>query len=318
MPPICAVSFDIDTLASLYKGRGCHHPGGYTYAELHSGLETIFGFLEPYHTNTTMFMVGQDMALPQNQEVIRTTADLGHEIANHTHSHPQGFRFLPYAEKEKELVLMEEVCFSVIGKRPIGFRAPGWNTNDELVTLLKHHDYVYDSSVFPTYLTPLLKYLHWYTMRSRNKEDRTTLGLLRYMVAPNTPYRTNSRSLLQRGRGGIIEFPITVTPMLRFPFFGTTLLSTPFTVFKASLASLRISKRPIQFQLHLTDFVDFNRFSLYDQISTKGQGQYIPLAMFMPIVKKLEKLRRAMDLLAESYEFMTLAKWAEIIDDTAV
>ena len=75
-------------------------------------------------------MVGNDFLYEKNHASIKTIANNGHEIANHSMTHPQGFRWLSIKEKEFELVSMSDICHDVLGKRPIGFRAPGWNIDD--------------------------------------------------------------------------------------------------------------------------------------------------------------------------------------------
>jgi hypothetical protein len=306
-----AISSDIDTLASIYKGQGCRRTAGYTYAELRMGLENFSRFLEPYATKATLFMVGNDFLHVENHSAIRAIARDGHEIANHTLTHAQGFRLLSLEKKEAEIAGMEQLCDEVTGNRPIGFRSPGWNISDNTISLLKKRGYAYDSSIFPTSLMPVLKFLHWYTMRSRKREDRTTMGLYRYMAAPVSPYRTSQRSFVERGQDGIVEFPITVTPAVRLPFFATFLLATGLELFKLAYHGLKTLKRPIQFQFHLSDFVDYSHADLVDQVPRTGDGVYVPQALHTPLAKKVALFRQALDVIAHDYSFTTLAQWAE-------
>jgi len=78
---------------------------------------------------------------------------------------------------------MEDACHAVIGRRPVGFRSPGWNMGDDAIAILQRRGYVYDSSIHPMSLTPLFKLLHWWNTSSRTGGDRTTLGHLAYMFA---------------------------------------------------------------------------------------------------------------------------------------
>ena len=307
---LAAITSDIDSLEAIYKGQGCRRTEGYTRAEMRMGLENFHRFLEPYGVHATLFIVGNDMKYPENQPAIRAMAEAGHEIANHTLTHAQGFRLLNEEQKEAELAGMEELCLQVIGKRPVGFRSPGWNVGDDARPILQRRGYLYDSSVHPTSLMPLLKFMHWYSMRSRSAADRTTMGHLHYMFAPAVPYRTSRRSLGKKGADGIIEFPITVTPVLRLPFFATFLISTGLSVFRASLHALKVLNRPLQFQFHLSDFVDYNHPDLSDQVPEDGQGQYVPLALRLSLEKKLALFREVMDALTNAYEFYTLEDWA--------
>jgi len=305
-----AISCDIDTLSSIYKGRGCLRSGGYTYAELNMGLENFSRFLEPLGIKATLFMVGNDFKHKVNHDTIRSMAAQNHEIANHTMTHAQGFRFLSPEEKETEIRDMEDICEQVIGLRPKGFRSPGWNIGDDALPILKRRGYWYDSSVHPTSLMPILKFLHWYSMSSRKGGDRTTMGHMRYMFAPTKPYRTSMQSLAGRGEDGIIEFPLTVTPLIRLPFFATFLLATGIELFERSYQALKTRQRPIHFMFHLSDFVDYSHPDLADQVPD-ASGIYVPQALRTSLDQKLNLFRKAMNTLAEDYTFSTLAEWAE-------
>jgi len=308
-----AISSDIDTLKSIYGGRGCRRPGGYTHAELAGGLENFCRFLEPFGVKATLFMVGYDFTLPQNHGAIRATAARGHEIANHTLTHAQGFRLLGPAAMEAEIAGMEDACHAVIGERPVGFRSPGWNVGDSAIQILKRRGYVYDSSIHPMSLTPLFKFLHWWNTSSRTGGDRTTLGQLNYMFAPLTPYRTAADALARPGEGGLVELPLTVVPFVRAPFWATFLLATGFELFRKSYGAIKSMGLPIQYTFHLSDFVDYTTPELADQVPSPGDGVYVPQALRVPLSKKLPLFQRAMDVIAADYEFCTLREWAESV-----
>ena len=312
-PLVGAISSDIDTLHSLYKGHGLRRPH-YTYAEMQIGLENFSRFLEPYGVKATLFMVGHDFHQPQNVASIRGMAATGHEIANHSMTHPQGFRHLPAHEMEAEVAAMEDVCTAILGRRPVGFRSPGWNIGDGAIEILKRRGYLYDSSVHPTSLMPLFKFLHWWNTRSRTGSDRTTMGQLNYMLSPLRPYRTSPHSLAQRGSGGLVELPVTVVPGIRLPFWATFLLASGLGVFKASLEVLVAMRMPMQFQFHLSDFVDFNTPEFIDQVPRAGDGVYVPRALWTPLATKRELFTQAMDLLTEHYTCIPLQQWAAQVE----
>jgi hypothetical protein len=304
-----AVSCDVDTLASIYKGYDCRRSGGYTYVEFRMGIESFMRFLEPFGIKATLFMVGKDLLQEQNVPHARAAVAEGHEIANHTLSHVQGFRFLSPEEKEAEIAAMEEVCEEVTGKRPVGFRSPGWNISDDALPILKRRGYLYDSSVFPSSLNPLLKILQWFTVRKMSRKDRSTLGQLGYALAPTCPYRTSENSLGRRGDADFVEFPLTVVPLLRLPFFATFLLATGLQVFKTCFRILKAFKRPIFYQFHLSDFVDYDHPDLLDQVP-RARGVYVPKALRISLSKKMSVLQPAMEMIASDSAFLRLDGWA--------
>lgn len=308
-----AISCDVDTLAALYKGRGCRASGGYSYDDLREGLERFDRFLDGYGVRATLFMVGADFHPAGNHPVIRSMAARGHEIANHTATHAQGFRLLSAAGQEAEIAGMEEACVAVTGARPVGFRAPGWNMSNSAIDILARRGYRYDSSVFPTSMTPALKVLHRLHTRRAEPIEQTTLGPLSYMRAPVEPYRASVGRLERPGDGPLIELPVTVVPVLRIPFFATFLVTTGMRVFDWSLSALRRARRPIQFQFHLSDFVDYTAGHLADEVPRDGSGLYVSKGLRLPLDRKIAMFSTVMDRLTETCDFVTLRDWAAAI-----
>ena len=314
---MAGISSDIDTLQSIYGGIGCRRPGGYSHVEFELGLERFARFLERYDAPATLFMVGADFDRPRHAGLIRDVADAGHEIANHTMSHSQGFRCLGVEEKEAAIAGMEQRCLAVTGRRPVGFRSPGWNVSDDALPILRRRGYRYDASVFPTSAMPALKAAHWRATSGRTGGDRSTMGLWRYMGAPTEPYLVDD-GLGRSRRGAVgeaeqpfVEIPVTVTPVLRLPFFATWLVATGLALFQRSYEALLRRGRFVQFQFHLSDFVDYGRPELADQVPRAGDGVYVPAALRMSLADKLDLFTRAMDRIAADHDFETLAARAD-------
>lgn len=305
-----AITSDIDTLNSIYHGIGCKRSSGYTFAELRIGLENFCNFLDGYGVKATMFIVGEDLEYEQNIPYLQEVVMKGHEIGNHTYSHAQSFRLMNQAEKESEIKRMDSLCQQKIGVKPVGFRCAGWNISSDAIAILKKNGYLYDSSVHPTSLTLLLKTLQWLTNAKRSSAERTTLGESSNMFAPLKPYITHPRQLWRRGKNGIIEFPLTVTPILRLPFYATFLLSSGRQVFNISYELLKTFQMPIVYSFHLSDFVDYTHKDLKDQVPSASDGVYIPKALLTPLSKKMELFKRAMDKITKDYSFTTLKDWA--------
>ena len=307
------ISIDVDSLSSIYKGQGCSRSGGYTFLEFRTGLENLSDFFLKYQIKTTMFMVGSDFLYKDNHSSIKDIASIGHEIANHSMTHPQGFRWLPLDEKEKELTRMSDTCQEVTGTRPIGFRSPGWNIDDSTISVLNKLYYTYDSSVFPTSLMPVMKFAHWSSMSKQKKQDRTTMGQTNYMAAPLKPYHVSDKSLGRAGSNALIEFPISVTPLLRIPFFATLLLFTGIGFYKQLYRSIRSAGIPIHFQMHLSDFIDYSIPEIQDQMPSNKQGAYLPQSLSTPLSKKIDLFSEMVEIIGQDHEFITLEKWSEIL-----
>ena len=317
MTNFACISIDVDTLSSIYKGRGCTRSGGYTFVELRQGLETIDHFFHSYPIKTTLFMVGNDFLFFENHPAIKAMHRSGHEFANHSMTHPQGFRWLSAKEKAEEITKMGGICEEITGKRPVGFRSPGWNIDDSVIPVLQKLGYRYDSSVFPTFLMPLMKFSHWASMYTQVKSDRTTMGMWRYMFAPIKPYQTSQSTLARSGESNLIEFPVSVTPVLRVPFFATLLLFTGIWFYKNLYRRIRQNNLPIHFQMHLSDFVDYSQPELQEQMPNQNQGTYVPQALHTSLAKKIEVFREMIDTIAADYSFLTLEEWSQRIESEA-
>ena len=308
---LACISIDVDSLASIYKGLGCTRPGGYTYIEFRTGMENLAKFFEGFNIKATLFMVGGDFKYQANIPTIKAIHKAGHEIANHSMSHPQGFRYLSAEEKETELRAMGDICREAIGETPIGFRSPGWNIDDETIPVLRKLGYQYDSSVFPTFLMPVMKFAHWRSMSKQPAPVRTTMGQYSYMFAPLRPYYTSANSLARKGQDGLIEFPISVSPILRIPFFATLLTFTGVGFYRHLFRRMRQHNLPVHFQMHLSDFMDYNLPELADQMPRAGSGTYVPQALNTSLEKKLELFSEMIELIGSEYQFLTLKQWAQ-------
>lgn len=287
------ISIDIDTLRSLFKTP-------YESNEFEEGLSEICSFFEKANIKTTLFFIGQDLAVEKNRRIIQDVLSLGHEIANHTMNHAQGLRFLSREEKEKEISDFEIICEKVAGFRPVGFRAPGWNIDEEILEILVLRGYKYDSSIFPTFLMPLMKGAYYLVKRTGSCSERTTMGKLRYMFCPIEPYRTRAVSF-GRGGNGLLEFPITVSPIIRMPLFATMLLKFGMDRFENTFKNIQKNRVPVQFMLHLFDFVDFSK---YDRSCIfRLKDFYLPESLIMDHRKKADLIKRAIDMMSTHYEF---------------
>jgi len=80
----------------------------------------------------------------------------GHEIVNHTLTHPENKYFNPdrefielsYLEKQEEIVLFDETTWKTLGYKAVGFRTPhfGSNHSTDVYSILRNADYSYSSS----------------------------------------------------------------------------------------------------------------------------------------------------------------------------
>ena len=194
-----------------------------------------------------------------------------------------------------------EAIARATGRRPEGFRAPGYTVSDALFDVLEDVGVAFDSSVFPCPPYYLAKAAAMAGMRLRGRTSRSILDTPRVMAAPRRPYRPGRR-WHERGRRRFLELPVQVTPGVRLPFFGTSIgLGGPAVARALAWSSLRDPL--VNLELHLVDFLDAS-----DGLEALAAHQP---ELRVPLAKRLDALAAALDVLAHAgYAFVTLAEAA--------
>lgn len=93
----------------------------------------ILEILDRYQVKASFFVVGK-MA-NQNRDLVLRMAASGHDVCNHSFSHPNLTTISP-EQVRMELRQTSDVVESITGKRPIYFRPPGGNYNDSILSIV--------------------------------------------------------------------------------------------------------------------------------------------------------------------------------------
>jgi hypothetical protein len=106
-----------------------------------------------------------------------------------------------------------------LGAEPVGFRAPGYTHTRALLEQVHALGYVYDSSALPSppYWLAKVVAIAWYALRGRRSQSLVR-GVSSFLGA---------REPCVHAGIDLWELPMSVTPWLRLPLIGTTLLSGP-------------------------------------------------------------------------------------------
>ncbi len=154
-------------------------------------LPNLLAMLGRYQIKASFACVGAWIEkYPKEHAMILTD---GHEIINHTYSHPDNeilnpgrkFLYINRAEKKDEIEKCHEICIKILNYEPKGCRIPHFKTlfTNEIYSILKELGYKYSTS---TWLT-----------------------------------NTTSHGLPFEGSESIIEFPLSVCPKHPFTVFDT-------------------------------------------------------------------------------------------------
>lgn len=252
---IGVIQIDVDGLWVIFQhfGFDYHETQDIMYE---SALPSFLDLLDAFNVKATLFVVGRDLLSPSKVNLLRKAVKKGHEIANHTMNHTEGFSFLPFNKKKQEIedaecIIQDKLC--VVTK---GFRTPSNDVDNNVLRILEDRGYVYDSSLLPTYYGPLLKRLKFSSLKISRKDHY--LGKPLYGLSPLIPYHPSYEAIWKKGKMKIIEVPITTMPWLRFPFhtsftFAGYQLGLGFMLFKIGYALLSMTKLPLNFVFHTNE-----------------------------------------------------------------
>jgi peptidoglycan/xylan/chitin deacetylase (PgdA/CDA1 family) len=242
--------------------------------------DAIPRFLDIFDRNgvtATFFVIGRDAARADNRRIVREIAERGHEVGNHSFTHPYNFRQLGRAQKVAEIEQAEAAIGDTLGERPVGFRTPSCDVDLDTLELLGERGYLYDSSIFAT---PLMwAFMLYGRLFVRRAEYQ--LGHLSSVFAPARPYLPRADKLHRPRRSGdapgprVVEIPVSVTRWLRLPLYSTfvRLLGTRF--FDRCLRAPR-HEAELHMLFHMIEMADFDGTALADAVGN-SPGIGIPL-----------------------------------------
>lgn len=98
----------------------------------------ILALLKKYNAKATFFISGNKAALAP--ELVMQEKLEGHELANHTYSHPNVSR-IGVEQLKKEIALTEAEIMKAGGNKPVLFRPPGGYYNERVVQTAKEAGY---------------------------------------------------------------------------------------------------------------------------------------------------------------------------------
>jgi hypothetical protein len=301
--PIASLSLDLDNKWSYLKTHG--DPGWESFPTyLPLVVPRVLDFLKARGLTITFFVVGQDAALDENRPALRALADAGHEIGNHSFRHEPWLHLYFEEEIEAELAAAEQSIEKATGRRPVGFRGPGFSLSPATLRVLVRRGYEYDASTFPTFLGPLARAYYFMTARLTPQERRRRqklFGTLAEGFRPLRPYRWKT------DEGLLTEVPVTTMPGLKVPIHVSYLLylsvfsrRLALAYFQTALRLCRQTRTPPSLLLHPLDFLGRD---------DTADLSFFP-AMGLPAAAKVGLVGEVVDRLRDEYEVVTMREHA--------
>lgn len=256
MKPAASISLDLDNLWSYLKTQGA--PGWESFPSyLDLVVPRILDVLDRCGQRITFFIVGQDAAIESNRAALKSIADAGHEIANHSFMHEPWLHLYDRERLDQEIGDAEKTIAAVTGQTPRGFRGPGFSTSPLVREVLADRGYDYDASIFPSALGPVARLFFFLnsTLSAEEKEQRKGLyGKFSDAFGSLHPFVWDN---------GLIEVPVTTMPLLRLPVHTTYLMflaqkSEALAKFywNTAVTLCRLRSVAPSLLLHPTDFLD--------------------------------------------------------------
>jgi hypothetical protein len=299
----CVIQVDTDALWVIFQ----HFCIAYDQEKdilYESALPRFLDLFDSFNIKATFFVVGKDLLNLERLTLLKEVVKRGHEIANHTMSHAEGFSFLTYAEKLKEIADAEHIILDKLGVLTRGFRTPSNDVDSDVLRILEDRGYTYDSSLMPTYYGPLLKRLKFSSLKITRKDHY--LGRFIYGSSPLAPYHPDSRKLWKKGNMKILEIPITTMPWLRFPFhasftFAAYRMGFGYALFDFGYWLLKTTSLPLNFVFHTNEL----SVPISDKRIVRQYG------LDLPLKDKYRICDRILNSINEDFSFTTSLEYAK-------
>jgi hypothetical protein len=303
MKNICSISIDVDPLECYYQIHGITVKKGDNIV-YEQAIPRFLDILDNFGFKATFFLIGKDVREGGNHEVIKEIARAGHEIGNHTWSHPYNLTRLSPAVIWEEIERAHLILKDATGSAISGFRAPGYNINQDIVTGLKALHYTYDSSIFPSPPYYMAKMAAIVLKRIRGRKSHSVLGHPGVILAPSSPYFISSVSPWRRGTGGLMELPVTVTPGVAFPFIGTSIALAGRKITGITYNVIKHFRVFLNLEFHAIDLLDIQTDKIDPDLSCQKD-------LNIPYQDKLSLFKELFSRISYDYNVMTLSQAAE-------
>lgn len=284
--PLATIQVDVDGLAVLLAHHGLpEHRERDTI--LLSALPRFVTLFARHQIKATFFVVARDLLDPEKQDLIRSLVEAGHEIGNHTMNHPTSLSAMDAVAQEREIVEAEELMVERLGVAPVGFRAPNFDIDERVMTMLNNRNYVYDSSVLPMPYGPLLRWCKQRISSTRRVRSHY-LGRTAYGLAPLRPYLPAKFSIWRRGVNRMVEVPVTTMPFTRLPFhFSFNLAMRVWgggnLLFRMGYACTNRLQIPLNYVFHACELADVPT----DRRLEKHWGLFLPVEERIAVMDSL-------------------------------
>jgi hypothetical protein len=246
------ISVDLDDLSCYYAIHGL--AGAEKEARgivLEKCLPRFLELFAEFKASATFFVIGRELERDEQDggkggALLRQALEQGHELANHSFAHAYDMVTWSREAVYEDLRSCDE-RLRALGCKPVGFRAPGYTHDHDMLMQVAAMGYRYDSSSIPAPSYYFAKLGAMGMMRLRGRRSASMAGGF-------STFTGGVRPRVLSGLG-IWEVPVGVGRGVRLPLVGTFLLSGSRPVAKA-LRMDALAQEHVHLQFHGLDLAD--------------------------------------------------------------
>ena len=308
---IASLSLDLDNQWSYMKTHG--DAGWETFPSyLDVVVPRALQFFEERNLKITFFIVGQDAALEKNREALCSISAAGHEIGNHSFNHEPWLHLYSKQQLIDEFEKTENALVDVTGRRPVGFRGPGYSLSPTVLEVLAERDYEYDCSTLPTYIAPLAR--AYYFLKSPEMSDEEREKRKKLFGKFSDGFQSLKPRIIETAPKNLVEIPVTTFPVVKTPihlsyllYLSTFSLVAAKAYWRSALAMCRATSVQPSLLLHPLDFLSGEDASAL---------KFFP-GMNIQTENKLAFVSDALALYSEKFEVLTMLEHARKVLNNA-
>ncbi len=302
---LASVSLDLDDQWSYMKVHG--DEGWEKFPSyLDVVIPIVLDLLDRLDIKITFFIVGKDAAIEKNHAVLQSIVLRGHDIGNHSFHHESWLKTYSKEKIEEEIIMAEEAILKATGKRTNSFRGPGFSWSNDLLEVLQKRSYIFDASLLPTYISPLMRrYYFWKSNLSKEekKSRKELFGSFKEGFYPLKPFFWKFKN--QRK---ILEIPVTTMPFFKLPFHQSYLLYI-------SGVSIRLMKIYLRVAIFMCKITNTQPSYLLHPLDLIG-SDHVPELSFFPGMnikseQKIKVFEMTMQIIKKNFEVVNMAEFSK-------
>jgi len=257
------MTVDVDGWSSLLSFYSIDHDPleADSQVSVEDGILRLFQLFEMHEIKATFFITGQ--IAEKHAWIVKKIHRDGHEIACHGLTHEKNECLLNKTNQKQRIEDATRIIEEKIGSRPKGFRAPCLRANETTLKVLDESGYVYDSSVVPTFVP----------------------GYYGSLTAPLKPYHPSSESMEKEGSYKLLEIPVSVNPLIPFPFSAAWMRNLGSSWVKFGIKMNFALGNPVMFYVHPRDVVSLPK--------VKGVPWHLYRNVGDPTIRMLDEMIRS-------------------------